>query len=59
MLLRTACLYIHRRVLEMMIETPGFVRFVGTATASGIFPRSGRGANLGSFFKPLKTPSQL
>ena len=59
MLLRTACLYIHRRVLEMMIKTPGFVRFVGTATASGIFPGAVEVASLGFFFKPLKTPSQL
>ena len=49
MLLRTACLYIHRRVLEMMIETPGFVRFVGTATASGIFPGAVEVADLDSF----------
>ena len=59
MLLRTACLYIHRRVLEMMIKTLGFVRFVGTATASGIFPEAVEVASSGFFFKPLKPPSQL
>ena len=47
MLLRTACLNNHRRVLGMILKTTGFVRFVGTATVSGILPEAVEVATLG------------